>query len=312
MLSSLPTRVRDTRATVSSYYRAEIIAIIYEFYAAIVKLPYIDPDALVQPPPEGWTGLREDELRKRGKTDEVIALLRHLPYLRNQDKKWMLSPDTMEIAYCDGEMYGTITEWAMLGGRLMLPYDEYEQLDKADKWMAHPTFPARDFFQLWKARWEKLVWIPVYDPQGHNGNARWWSRAIPGSDDEDAILSPDDDFKPDSDDEETDSSSEIESEDDDDDAALSDREVDDIFHEAFGEEAQNMRAEFASEPTFTSTGPVPRRTSLPGRRLDRHELHEEHGKAVYEIYKRNGWPSNFDRERCKLELEEFRQTISHS
>jgi hypothetical protein len=48
-----------------------------------------------------------DELRKRGKTDEVIELLRRLPYLRNPDshEKWMLSPDTLAIAYCDGEIY---------------------------------------------------------------------------------------------------------------------------------------------------------------------------------------------------------------
>ncbi|KAI1136857.1 hypothetical protein F5Y05DRAFT_88927 [Hypoxylon sp. FL0543] len=327
----------------SSYSLNEVVAAVREFYTAIIKLPYIDLDALVLPPPEGWPGVRDDELRKRGKTDEVITLLRHLPYLRNPGAraKWMLSPDTCEIAYCDGEMYdeimdelqptpshciwltahdsrdgvdllldthtGTITQWAMLGGRLMLPYDEYEQLAKEDKWMAYPTLPAREFFKHWQARWEKLIWLPVPRPGADRATALWWYRVIPDSDDEEAILVSDDDFTPDSEqdsDGEVDSSSEAEGEDDGDETALSDDEVNDILREAFGEEAQNKRVEFASAEAY---GPFPPRSPHPDLRSERGKRSEKRAKELYEIYKSNGWPLNFDREKCKRENEEFRQ-----
>ncbi|KAI1415545.1 hypothetical protein F5Y13DRAFT_156256 [Hypoxylon sp. FL1857] len=255
----------------------------------------------------------------------------------------MLSPDTCGIAYCDGEMYdkimdelqptpahciwltahdsrdgvdllldthtGTVTQWAMLGGGLILPYEEYEQLAKEDKWMAFPTLPARDFFKLWQARWEKLVWLPVHRPAEGRAGALWWYRVMPCSDDEEAILISDDDFTPHDDcgsDEDITSTSEAE-EDDEDEAALSDSEVNDILLEAFGEEAQNRRAEFASAQAYE---PFPPRSPLPDLRSEREKRSEKRAKELYEIYKSNGWPSNFDREKCKLEIEEFLQRTS--
>ncbi|OTA87752.1 hypothetical protein M434DRAFT_15311 [Hypoxylon sp. CO27-5] len=348
MSSSPPTQDQDTWDSAPSYSHDEIIAAVHEFYVAIIKLPYIDPDALVLPPAEGWPGVREDELRKRGKTDEVVGLLRHLPYLRNPGgrKKWMLSPDTCEIAYCDGEMYddimdelqptpphciwltthdsrdgvdllldthtGSVTQWAMLGGSLMFPYDEYEQLAKEDKWMAYPTLPARDFFQLWQARWEKLVWLPVHSPAGGRATALWWYRVMPGSDDEEAILISDDEFTLDSghgDDEDVSSSPESEEQDEDDETALSDSEVNDILQEAFGGEAQSKRVEFALAQDYE---PFPPRSPVLDLRSEREKRSEKRTKIqeLYQIYKDNGWPSNFDREKCKLEIEEFRQKSS--
>lgn len=87
--------------------REGIIATIRDFYELLIKLPYIEPNALVLPPPEGWSGVNAEALRSRGKTEEVIELLRHLLYLRapGNGKKWMVGPDTVEIAYCDGELY---------------------------------------------------------------------------------------------------------------------------------------------------------------------------------------------------------------
>ncbi|OTA55680.1 hypothetical protein K449DRAFT_452636 [Hypoxylon sp. EC38] len=327
MSSSPPTQDQDTWDSAPSYSHDEIIAAVHEFYVAIIKLPYIDPDALVLPPAVGWPGVREDELRKRGKTDEVVELLRHLPYLRNPGgrEKWMLSPDTCEIAYCDGEMYDdimdelqptpshcSVTQWAMLGGSLMFPYDEYEQLATEDKWMAYPTLPARDFFQLWQARWEKLVWLPVHSPAGGRATALWWYRVMPGSDDEEAILISDDEFTLNSDhgdDEDVSSSPESEEQDEGDEKALSDSEVNDILQEAFGEEAQSKRVEFASAQAYE---PFPPRSPVLDLRSEREKRSEKRAKiqGLYQIYKDNGWPSNFDREKCKLEIEEFRQKTS--
>ena len=53
-----------------------------------------------------------EALLRRGKTEEVIELLRHLPYLRPPapGKRWMVGPDTIEIAYCDGELYDKVLD----------------------------------------------------------------------------------------------------------------------------------------------------------------------------------------------------------
>ena len=90
-----------------SYSRSEIITAVQDFYSLLIKLPYIFPDALVSPPAEGWSSVNTMELRSRGKTEEVIELLRHLPYLRApaSRRRWMIGPNTIEIAYCDGEIY---------------------------------------------------------------------------------------------------------------------------------------------------------------------------------------------------------------
>lgn len=88
----------------------ELISAITDFYKLVTKLPFIPPNALVHPSDRGWPDINAEELRKRSRTEEVISLLRHLPYLRRPDsgkskKGWMIGPDTHAIAYCDGEIY---------------------------------------------------------------------------------------------------------------------------------------------------------------------------------------------------------------
>lgn len=98
--------------TPHTYSREQVIAAIHDFYSLLTKLPYVEPDALVLPPADGWSGVNATELRKRGKTEEVIELLRRLPYLRAPapGRKWMIGPDTIEIAYCDGELYDEVMD----------------------------------------------------------------------------------------------------------------------------------------------------------------------------------------------------------
>lgn len=111
MSVSLPVRSHPSQVE-NSYSREATVAAIKDFYELLIKLPYISPNALVLPPKEGWSGVNAEELRRRGKTEEVIELLRHLPYLRAPAprKRWMIGPDTIEIAYCDGEVYDKLTE----------------------------------------------------------------------------------------------------------------------------------------------------------------------------------------------------------
>lgn len=61
---------------------------------------------------------------------------------------------------------GTITEYTTMEHRIMIDYEEYEALPKQDKWMAHPTLLATTFFRLWKRKFEKLVWMALYNPRG--------------------------------------------------------------------------------------------------------------------------------------------------
>lgn len=156
-------------------------------------------------------------------------------------------------------------------------------MDKVDRWMCYPTMPIVDFFKLWQARWEKLVWIPVYNPRGGFATASWWYRANPGSDEEEYILLSDDEYEP-TDDESSDDGSvdsgvgsegdEDDLRDDDDESApktalpdregdkddvsdsddesaskttSSDRKVDDIPKDALGEEDRTVRIKLTSE-----------------------------------------------------------------
>jgi hypothetical protein len=47
---------------------------------SFVKM-YLDEAQIVQPPKEGWPHITPENLQGFGKTEEVLALLRHLPYI---------------------------------------------------------------------------------------------------------------------------------------------------------------------------------------------------------------------------------------
>ncbi|KAF6811590.1 hypothetical protein CMUS01_13227 [Colletotrichum musicola] len=67
-----------------SYSQEETIAAVRDYYHFLAKM-YL-PDSLVMEPPEGgWPGITHDNLGAMKKTDEVIELLRHLSYIRNEN-----------------------------------------------------------------------------------------------------------------------------------------------------------------------------------------------------------------------------------
>ncbi|KAF6235802.1 hypothetical protein HO173_005997 [Letharia columbiana] len=348
MSTSLPVRSHPASAE-SSYSRGEVIAAIQDFYELLIKLPYIEPNALVLPPSEGWSGVNAQKLRDRGKTEEVIELLRYLPYLRAPapGKRWMIGPDTIMIAYCDGEVYDeindslqpvpghciwltdyesrdgtsllfdthtdTITEWTSLGHHIMIDYEEYENIPTQDKWMAHPTMPAAAFFRLWKQNFEKLVWMAFYNPRGSAGTAQWCISSATLQEEEEDRLASDDDFEPDADeqgdDEEGGSEPDGEDDMDDEDGLIPDEELDELMEDAYGEEAPQRRIDLQSEKNTAEYKPVdlppPELAEPADQRLLHIMIRERKTKEVYEIYTRNGWPSNFDRENCKVMLADF-------
>ncbi|KAI9150512.1 hypothetical protein HJFPF1_10280 [Paramyrothecium foliicola] len=67
-----------------SYSRGETIEAVRDFYRFLTKM-YVDESRVIEPPAEGWPNITIDGFRGMRKTNEVIELLRHLPYLRIGD-----------------------------------------------------------------------------------------------------------------------------------------------------------------------------------------------------------------------------------
>ncbi|KAK4119811.1 hypothetical protein N657DRAFT_246400 [Parathielavia appendiculata] len=68
-LSKIKYSHEETVSAISGYF---------DFLAAM----YLDEDAIQRPPEGGWPEITPDRLRGLGKTDKVVELLRHIPYLR--------------------------------------------------------------------------------------------------------------------------------------------------------------------------------------------------------------------------------------
>ncbi|KAI0798291.1 hypothetical protein GGR55DRAFT_684788 [Xylaria sp. FL0064] len=244
------------------YSRAEICSEILEFYSHIIRHPYLDDDALIIPPAEGWSTI----YNTAGKDATVVDLLRHLPYLHRSSPstgQLLIYPGTIPICHRDSEapyqeqMYplpahcvylarradylgrdlildtsnGTVTEFSY--DNPLLPEDEYEMLPEAERWRAHPTVPIPELLCKWTRMYEELDWMVVPNPIGQPETGRFYKR-------------PDDaDFN-------------------------------------------NVDYEGGSELDMAQ-GEARRRK-------------QEHAAKVYDAYIRHGWPNRFDKERCRAEL----------
>ncbi|KAK2029534.1 hypothetical protein LX32DRAFT_351843 [Colletotrichum zoysiae] len=62
-----------------TYSEEATVAAVTDFYAFLTKM-YLPESAVVHPPPGGWPTLASD-LRDLGKSDKVLSLLSHLPYV---------------------------------------------------------------------------------------------------------------------------------------------------------------------------------------------------------------------------------------
>ncbi|SMR47981.1 unnamed protein product [Zymoseptoria tritici ST99CH_3D1] len=63
-----------------AYSREAVISAVRDYYTFLTKM-YLDRSDIMEPPQGGWPEITRDSMRALGKTDEVIELLRHLPYL---------------------------------------------------------------------------------------------------------------------------------------------------------------------------------------------------------------------------------------
>jgi hypothetical protein len=63
------------------YNRDEVIASVTKFYTFLTTHLHFDPSELKNPPPDGWTQITSTRFTDQHKSDTVIDLLQHLPYL---------------------------------------------------------------------------------------------------------------------------------------------------------------------------------------------------------------------------------------
>jgi hypothetical protein len=63
------------------YDRDEVIASVTDFYNFLVTHLHFKPSDLKTPPPTGWPRINQTRFAFLGKSDRVIDLLQHLPYL---------------------------------------------------------------------------------------------------------------------------------------------------------------------------------------------------------------------------------------
>jgi hypothetical protein len=138
----------DPRLTNPSIYnREQIVAAVTEFYQFLTTLPFVEPDEILYPPPEGWPQITKDKFAFLNKTDEVIELLRHLPYLDSSRGEWNIFPWTKSCDYLKGNVKAYIPfppedDYEFPTWVINLTYSEgnygkYLMLDTTDGWFRY-------------------------------------------------------------------------------------------------------------------------------------------------------------------------------
>ena len=90
----------DPRLKSSNHYdRDEIIALLDEFYQFLGSLPHIKPFQVLQPPVGGWDNITTHSCAGLKKNDEVISLLKHLPYIDMDNHQHLVAWDTYACDY---------------------------------------------------------------------------------------------------------------------------------------------------------------------------------------------------------------------
>ncbi|PVH84705.1 hypothetical protein DL98DRAFT_452781 [Cadophora sp. DSE1049] len=86
---------------VLAYQPAAIKTALSTYYKALSKLPYIEESDILYPPDSGWPNITASNFAPLGKSESVIELLKHLPYLRNpgKEKGYAISFSTFAIDY---------------------------------------------------------------------------------------------------------------------------------------------------------------------------------------------------------------------
>jgi hypothetical protein len=84
------------------FYEPEAIqTALSAYFHALSRLPYIEASDIVSPSAAGWPNINATNFAPLGKNETVIALLKHLPYLRNPGlpKGYAIAFETFLIDY---------------------------------------------------------------------------------------------------------------------------------------------------------------------------------------------------------------------
>lgn len=83
------------------YDRKVVVATIADFYQFLASLPYIELTDVLYPPLEsGWPNITGEKFALLRKSEEVIELLKHLPYIKmDGGHEYMVAPETFPCDY---------------------------------------------------------------------------------------------------------------------------------------------------------------------------------------------------------------------
>jgi hypothetical protein len=83
-----------------SYSREATIAVVREYYRFLTRM-YLKESYVAEPPKGGWPEINRETIGVLGKTDEVISLLRHLPYIVSDDRSAQGAANCLFTNWCD-------------------------------------------------------------------------------------------------------------------------------------------------------------------------------------------------------------------
>jgi hypothetical protein len=118
------------------------------YFHALSKLPYIEGSEIVYPPAAGWPNITATNFAPLGKNGTMIALLKHLPYLRNPGlpKGYTIAFATFAIDYSAAPFTEPLDEDAAEG----LRPDQYEdEEEKVKSWVVPLTMSQDHYSGCW-------------------------------------------------------------------------------------------------------------------------------------------------------------------
>ncbi|KAG8626629.1 hypothetical protein KVT40_005574 [Elsinoe batatas] len=148
--------------------REEIVETIRDFYEYLVRL-YIPKSALKLPPPGGWPNITAASTIDSGKSEFVVDLIRHLPYIEAEDDR---DGNRHNINFkCIVQDYSTRTareHWIVLAWGYE-SYGKYLLLNTATGMMrnlelrgdARSDYEFYEFWTCFKSEYKKLEIIPT-------------------------------------------------------------------------------------------------------------------------------------------------------
>ncbi|KAK2016667.1 hypothetical protein LZ32DRAFT_626057 [Colletotrichum eremochloae] len=106
---------------VSDADRDEIAQSLAAYYSVLARACYFSPEDIQSPPTEGWSDLEldVDALRALRRSDKVIDLLRHIPYIKackggDKPVQWPILVRSRAIRYLRDD--GDFSDWSARGG----------------------------------------------------------------------------------------------------------------------------------------------------------------------------------------------------